>query len=1082
MLLAGPLGVYFFSLAFIKGEDSTSKKSASFIAGLFYLFNLSTVQLFYSNFDGFVTHYGFIPWLFLTSYLFLIKGEKKHLLYFLLISLVSANQAYTGTLFFAFALFLSTFLFIVFLQNKRVIPVKRLVSLLILWVGINSFWMLPVGYFISTSSDVVPNASINLMSSEESYFMNKKYGKIGDVLTLKNFWFDLNDYDNYREDFVPLLEPWINYLDGKVFILYIFSFLIVAGFLFCLLKKQYRPMAFLFLMSIFFLMAGNGILGGLFEFFQKNIPLFKEALRFPFTKFSVLASFVYAFLIGVLIREVLFFSKNILKNSISSLLLVVVMVSSLTYVFFPYFEGKLINSRMRVSLPEDYSQVYDFFDTRPKDERIYLMPSNTFWAWEYYDWGYRGSGFVWYGLKQPVLARAFDVWNRTNEKVYWEVSYALASRDGDILNDVLDKYNIKWLIYDGSRIYPKNDYITDYSLETKEYLDTLLDTGSVINSSQTLGFLTLYETKVDSPVIEHSVSEVPKVTSFRGVAHFDPAYLEIGDYISNDPAASQIVFPYSNLSSARSISLDSESIISRLSEGYERTVFDRSEFSIPYTAILETDGSGIKVSIDSSGGEREGILFQENLSLDMEDSILFLENHYKVKDIISEPKKGLLTVGRESNYLRVYQTKSLMPLEFFAPSRPELSTCSDIESGPYLIEYRDSSFYLESYADNISVCMYTGLSIKPDSRYLRVLNLTFNSRDSVGRVCFLDREIEKCVYSQNFFGSGEYSVPLLNLKEGKEYAIYFYSYPSSDVSVFLNSYSAEFSNIYIEDKELILEKEIEIPDLVFSDLETSLDIDLKDFENKTYFYTDKELVKLFRSCKEGGDNMSFANKDGNLVFPIPSEKNLCLTILTDSMLPYLPYSGMIEIEYEVSEKSQNVYAVKDSLLSAVDRFEKDNHTDKLNFSFFDAGSLSINVELTSPGSEDNFLKIKSVKVVPFDVRGVAFSEINSWNGEENMLYSEPLDYKGTNYVYKIKDVEKGNVIFNQTYSKDWVLICSNFKCDSTHYEMNGWQNVWVLKEASKNVYIIFVPQILGFLGILLTFTSIFYTSFILKKK
>jgi hypothetical protein len=1082
MLIVGPLGIYFLILTLINGEKDKIKKASAFMGGLFYLFNLSTVQLFYSNFDGFVTHYGFIPWLFLTAYIYIKGGSKKHIVWFLFLSIISANQAYTGTLFFAFALFLTIFIFAVFFQNKKTIPIKRIIGFILLWIGINSFWMLPVSYFIKTSSDVVPNASINLMSSEESYFMNRKYGRIGDVLTLKNFWFDLNDYDNTREDFVSLFEPWSSYLEGKRYILYSFSFLVFLGFISSLLNKEYRPWSFLFLLSVFFLMSGNGFLGGLFIFFQRNIPLFKEALRFPFTKFSVLASLIYSVLTAFFYEQFLGFGKRIFRKEIYLILVISISSIFLAYSYLPVFRGSLVNPRMRVSVPKEYFEMYEFFNSRPVDERIYLMPSNTFWAWEYYDWGYRGSGFVWYGLKQPVLARAFDVWNNTNEGSYWEMSNALYSRNSETLRYLLRKYKIKWLLYDGSRIYPQNVAITNYSNQTKEYLEELLNSGDVIKERYEFGFLTIYQVDNNSSLIEYTESALPRVLTSRGLSNYDSPYLDIGDYISNDPFGIDLAYPYSHLSSVRSIDLESDSIISPFYHEDRIEPFDGFNYRLPQKIVIKADSSTARIYKNSTSKDDGELIVERDVAIKSDDSIIFLDSHFTGSDILGKEQAGLVTPGESINKLYIYRTTERIPFELFVSSRPNLSTCSEVDLGTYSVEYRDKSLYVESSIDNPSVCVFTGLVVKPDDKYLQVLNLEFDSEDAVGRVCFLDKEKDRCVYSQNFFRPGLYSVPLLNFEEGKEYLIYFYGHPSSDVSMFLNSYGARFSNVHIEEKELIFEEDIKVPQGNLSDKKDIKGINLRDLENITYVYGEEELSRLFRSCKDDGGEMDFRSEGGGLTFPIPSEESLCLTILTDSMLPSLPFSGVVEIDYEVSEKGQNVYVVQDSMIAKIDKFSSDDSDGKLVFSVSEAVSLSINVELTSPGMEDNFLRIKSVKVTPCNVKGVSYSKVSKENIGINRLLYKPLEYKGTSYVYKIKDVEKGNVIFNQSYSKDWVLVCSNLKCDATHYEMNGWQNIWNVKEPSKSIYIFYLPQLLGFVGFLTTLSSFLYVFFVLKKR
>lgn len=1087
MLILGPLGVYFLSLVMIKGEDLARKKLAAFLAGLFYIFNLSTVQLFFSNFDGFVTHYGFIPWLFLFSYKFITEGRRKDILIFLILSVLGANQAYTGTLFFAFALFLSTFLFIVFIQNKQVIPFKRIVIFVVLWIGVNAFWIFPVGHFIKTSSNVVSKASINIMSSEESYFMNKKYGNIKDVLTLKSFWFDLNDYDNNRADFVFLMSLWSDYLQGKYFILYLYSFLVFLGFIFSFYKKEYRPWSVLFIMSVFFLMAGNGFMGGLFTFFQGKIPLFKEALRFPFTKFSVLASFVYSILLAVFIHEIISIKKWILKNNIRFFIIISVFSLSLLYVYFPIFKGYLVNPRMRVSIPKEYFEMYDFFDSRSSEERVYLMPADTFWAWEYYNWGYRGSGFVWYGMKQPVLARAFDVWNDTNEKAYWEVSYAVSSRDRTILESVLDKYSIKWLVYDSSRIYPRNNEATEYSEDTKEYLDKLLTDTDIFISSHDIGFIKLYETKVSSSFIEYTESDLPKISTYNGLSRFDSAYINYGNYLNEGTEKSDIFFPYSHFASPRSLKMDSNSSIASFDNVGLSSYSGKRVFLTPVEIEIKSAGSSISLSYNYSilGNDEDVSLdILRNISLGPDDGLVFSNSYLDLKTLSEEGNKYLINTEEYGKNLQVFRSKSKAPFDLLLTNKLELSTCSVNESGSYSVEYNKGAIYLESSKDNPSVCIFTDFTLKPNPKSLRVLNLDFKSRDSVGRVCFLNKETKKCDFSQNFFYNGSYSVPILGFDNNKEYLIYFYSYPSSDASIFLDSYGSEFSNIYLEEKELVYDEEIKIPYIgnEYKKSYNNFDLKIDEYGYKTYFYKENDLAKLFRPCGCGESKMDFINDAGGLTFPIPSDRSLCLTILTDSMLPHLPFTGLVEINYEVSNKSQNVYVVQDGLVVGTEKFKESDEDKKLILSIFDARSLSINVELTSPGDSQNFLKIKSIKIIPLDLKSISLARYLPENYEIDMLSLEPLDYKGTNYVYKTKDVEKGTVIFNQSYSKDWVLMCSNLKCDPTHYEMNGWENAWNIKEPSKSIYIIYIPQVLGFVGFLTTFSVFLYVLFVLKKK
>lgn len=90
------------------------------------------------------------------------------------------------------------------------------------------------------------------------------------------------------------------------------------------------------------------------------------------------------------------------------------------------------------------------------------LPQGSFWGWVFYNWDYTGSGFWWYGIEQPILDRAFDVWSLENEKYYWQLNEALQKRDLELLNQVIEQYDIEYIIFDNSVYYPGE---RDYALQ-----------------------------------------------------------------------------------------------------------------------------------------------------------------------------------------------------------------------------------------------------------------------------------------------------------------------------------------------------------------------------------------------------------------------------------------------------------------------------------------------------------------------------------------------------------------------------------------------------------------------------------------
>ena len=73
----GGLGVYFLVRFLFKGKNELAKTLAAAMAGLFYLFNPATIQMFYAPLELFIIHFGFAPWLILALLNYLESGKKN---------------------------------------------------------------------------------------------------------------------------------------------------------------------------------------------------------------------------------------------------------------------------------------------------------------------------------------------------------------------------------------------------------------------------------------------------------------------------------------------------------------------------------------------------------------------------------------------------------------------------------------------------------------------------------------------------------------------------------------------------------------------------------------------------------------------------------------------------------------------------------------------------------------------------------------------------------------------------------------------------------------------------------------------
>ncbi len=533
MLVLGPLGVFYFVKFLGKHHSKQPSYLAliSFVAGLAYLFNLATIQYFYNPYESFVWFYGFFPWLILASVNYLNNPRKKNLLIFCLTAFMAASAFYVQTLFIVFVMTISLFV-LENLLNKRKKGMKRSVMYLAALFAVNAFWLLPVIYFIFTNSFVVTSAKINYLSTPETQLMNQGAQKITDVALLKGFWFEYQDWG--KDSFEYLYKNWRNHID-KPFISaigYVFFSFAVFGYLYNLRSKNiFRYSLFAgFLLSLFFLMGG-----------KLPLPLFDQIFRSVFTKWSV----VMAFFLSVGMAYFLFIFDGLsrfIKKTFVPILILLVIVGLFTFGGLVY-KGEMVSQSMRVEVPSVYADMYHFFKGEPKDKRIAFFPIHNFWGWNFYDWGYRGSGFLWYGIEQPILDRAFDVWSANNETFYEESVRAINAADTEGFLNITHKYNVSYALIDKSVISPGKDK----DLFKYDVLETMLvNIGAKKVFSK--DFLTVYEIPQKENnqgflAVNDTLRNVQADTSY---AREDPIYRDLG-YYTNLSSGNGVLYPFTSL-------------------------------------------------------------------------------------------------------------------------------------------------------------------------------------------------------------------------------------------------------------------------------------------------------------------------------------------------------------------------------------------------------------------------------------------------------------------------------------------------------------------------------------------------------
>ncbi|MBI3985077.1 MAG: hypothetical protein HY344_04050 [Candidatus Levybacteria bacterium] len=677
MLFIGTLGTYFLTRKLIFENLSEAKgKLLSLFSALFYLLNLSTIQTFYVPFEPFIAHFGFLPLSLFATVNYLKQNTKQSLLILVLINIVSFGQFQVPTMFFVYLLILFTLLLIFNLKEKTKHVFNKSLKILLITLIINSFWILPFVYFFFTNSQVALDAKINEMATDTVIAQNKAFGNIEDVILLKGFWFNNVD-PNLSGNFTYMLTQWRNHLSNPGVLaigLGLFA-IVLTGFL--SIFKNPKPLVLslflLFVLSITMLSINTPPFSFIDALLRK-IGLLNEVLRFPFTKFSVLASLCFAVFFGLGIGKIL----DLLKNRFSKTF--PLFIALLLFIFiFPIFTGNLFYIKEKVNIPSDYFSVFEYFKGEDQNTRIANFPQATFWGWSYYSWGYGGSGFLWYGIKQPILDRAFDVWSKYNENYYWESTNALYSKDPKAFENVLNKYQIGFIMVDKNIIYPPSPI----SLFTNE-LETLIEEIPSIRKDKTIGNIDIYKVSLkDNPKnFVFTDKNLESVNSYKWQNN-DLAYNLLGNYVTKDTDLDYI-YPFRTLLSGKNQEdkefemeeavnevivknslLDTGTYTLNIPSLIENEHFIQAQFITKRdrngNLVIEAKINSPKVFLNQNGSQK--LLYSKSSSIDV---FVLLKNYTKsvnlsingVKKFTIDPKNQNQTLG--NTFLLTKETNLLV--------------------------------------------------------------------------------------------------------------------------------------------------------------------------------------------------------------------------------------------------------------------------------------------------------------------------------------------------------------------------------------------------------------------------------------
>lgn len=532
-------------------------------ASLFYLFNLGTVQIFYIQLEAFIFHFAGLPWMFLTLIILLEKNTRRSQFLFFIANFIFSVQAFIPSLFVSYVLSVSLFLIAFFFSRKnKVQSLQRLLLVVLLIFMSNAYWFLTFIYYtLFKSSDFLASYN-NIISTPEFIAKNSKYGDISSMVFLKSFFLD-----GYQLGQL-MFRQWISHYElTQIVILGVLFFSIACIGLFstAFLFKNWKIRGFALIFIFFFssLATNTPPFSFFIHILQTISPTYEQAFRTSFTKFGLGLAFSYSIFFSLGLLFFLYItSKVVKKKELLSKALFLVCIALLIFGL-PIFRGQLLYNKLIIELPTSYIQVMDFFKSQPEG-RIADFPQDCSEGWYSYKWGYFGSGFYWYGVHQPFLSRSFDVWSKNNENYYWEITQALKENNYKKVDDVLQKYDVKWVLYDTNALDCRSQTGLVYSKDFLSYLQQSKNYQIVKSiQSSTVDPIYIFRNTLNSSASFLNIkTNLPNIYPEYHWSDNDVAYHQQKDYISSNLYPTNFSYPFRSLFTKRnSTEKDFSSII-----------------------------------------------------------------------------------------------------------------------------------------------------------------------------------------------------------------------------------------------------------------------------------------------------------------------------------------------------------------------------------------------------------------------------------------------------------------------------------------------------------------------------------------
>lgn len=739
---------------------------------------------------------------------------------------------------------------------------------------------------------------------------------------------------------------------------------------------------------------------------------------------------------------------------------------------WPAFWGNMVSPFMRVKIPDSYFQMFSWFKNQPQG-RIAYLPIHSFWGWEYYKWyekdpSYQGAGFLWFGLKQPILHRDFDRWSSANEEYFREMSHAIYAKNSELFNSVISKYDISYLLVDKSIIAPGID---SKVLFLKEIEDLIKDNKEVKIAGNFGENIVVY--KIPSNSKTYTLNKAKIITPKLSSGYEDLAYKDFGPYITSEalkdksldiPFRSLIDNQNKFLKDTVEVSPDGLSlkIYPTRNLPFELPKFESLENVIAADVFLERKINVLRINLVPKF-PKNSIPLTTSVNLPVEEKNFLLSINQRSFILNNTPTNTIFFAGtvylriNSDNFISLYKdSDDIVEKPNFSNINFDLNSCDT--KGKGILNINPSGNNLDLSSRNSDICLLTPLlTLIPEINKLQSEEILLSGRlnsegSSIPSVCLASLANGSCL------SYGIRSADLLFFPALQE------SLKNIGLRIFVQSEKEE-EKVSFKDVSFSFRKPIFSVKFGKELLALSLDYlkEIKEDEVKIAFTGSEEFgVDLAKLPSSSGDCQNIPGplapskkivkkQEGNFVRYTAQNGSFCDHFSFPNLSQNQAYAIIIESRNVKGLPLRLCVANSDSKrcdlyshLSSNQSFTKDIFLLPPMSKNADGSGYDLNINNLGVKGIPSINDISSVSIVPFPYNWL--SNIKSKNPGSN---SEKIFVLSSSYEAGFRAYE-GNLFGKEL--KNHVLV-------------NGWANGWSLDDKeTETIYIVYWPQVLEYLG------------------